>query len=57
MTKMAAIPIQGKNLTKIFFSGTAKPYCNENRRGLEYYNVFMNGDPVMTLTNFKALSM
>ena len=27
MTKMAAMPIYGKNLSKIFFSRTAGPIC------------------------------
>ena len=27
MTKMAAMPIYGKNASKIFFSGTARPIC------------------------------
>ena len=27
MTKMAAMPIYGKSLSKIFFSGTAGPIC------------------------------
>ena len=27
MTEMAAMPIYGKNPSKLFFSGTAKPIC------------------------------
>ena len=58
MTKMAAMPIQGKNPWKIF-SGTAEPIVmklNMLQLGLEYYNIFINHDLVMTLTNFKARS-
>ena len=56
MTKMAAI--QGKNPSKIFFR-TAEPIAMKLdmlQMGLEYYNMFINLDPVMTLTNFKARS-
>ena len=55
MTKMAAMPIYGKNPSKFFFSGTTGPISTKlgmKHRGLEYYNVFINHDPVMTLTFF-----
>ena len=58
LTKMAAMPIQGKNPSKIFFR-TAEPIAMKLdmlQMGLEYYNMFINHDPVMTLTNFKARS-
>ena len=59
MTKMAAMPIYGKNPSKIFFSRTSgqistklgmKHWC------LKHYNVYINHDPVMTLTYFTARS-
>ena len=56
MTKMAAMPIQGKTPSKIFFR-TAEPVAMKLdmlQLGLEYYNEHINHDPVMTLTNFKA---
>ena len=58
MTKMAAMPIQGKNPSKIF-SRTAEPIAMKLdmlQLGLEYYNILINHDLVMTLTNFKARS-
>ena len=58
MTKMAAMPIYGKNPSK-FFSGTAGPISTKHvmkLRGLEYYNVFINYDLWMTLTYFTARS-
>ena len=44
VTKMAAMPIYGKNLSKFFFSGTTGPISTKlgmKHRGLEYYNVFI----------------
>ena len=58
MTKMAAMPIYGKNLSKIF-SGTSGPISTKlglKHRWLKYYNVYINHDPVMTLTQFMARS-
>ena len=58
LTKMNAMPIQGKNPSKIF-SGTAEPIAvklDMKQWGPEYYNLFINHDPVMTMTNFKARS-
>ena len=58
MTKMAAMPIYGKNLSKIF-SGTGGPISMKlglKHRWLKYYNVYINHDPVMTLTQFMARS-
>ena len=57
MTKIAAMPIHGKNPSKIFFSGTAEPIAMKLdmlQLGLEYYDI--NHDLVMTLTNYKAMS-
>ena len=47
MTKMAAMPIYGKNPSKFFFSGTTGPISTKHgmkHLGLEYYNVFINYD-------------
>ena len=57
MTKMAAMPIYGINPSKIFFSGTGGPISKKlgmKHRCFKYYNVFINHDPVMTLTYFIA---
>ena len=59
MTKMAAMPIYGKNPSKILFYGTDGPISMKpciKHRWLKYYNVYMNHDPVMTLTQFMARS-
>ena len=59
MTKMAAMPIYGKNPSKIFFAGTTGSISTNlgmKHRGLKYYNVFINHDPVITLTYFTASS-
>ena len=51
MTKMAAMPIYGKNTSKIFFSGSGGPISKKlgvKHLWLEYYNVYINHDPVMT---------
>ena len=58
MTKMATRPRYGKNLSKIF-SGTSGPISTKRglkHRWLKYYNVYINHDPVMTLTQFMARS-
>ena len=59
MTKMAAMPIYGINPSKIFFSGNGGSISKKlgmKHRWLKYYNVYINHDPVMTLTYFKARS-
>ena len=59
MTKMAAMPIYGKNLKKIFVSGTKRPMTLKlgmQHRVLEYYQVSSNVDPGLTLTYFTARS-
>ena len=59
MTKMAAMAIYGKNLKKIFFSGTKRPVTlnlGVHHRVLEYYQVCSNDDPRLTLTYFTARS-
>ena len=59
MTKMAAMPIYGKNPSKFFFSGTTGPISTKlgmKHWGLEYFNVFINYDLWMTLTYLTARS-
>ena len=59
MPKMAAMPILGKNLKKIFFSGTKRPMTLKvgmHHQALEYYQVCSNDDPEFTLTYFTARS-
>ena len=58
MTKMATMPIYGKNPIKIF-SRTGGPISMKlgmKHRYLEYNNVYIIHDSVMTLTYFKARS-
>ena len=59
MTKMAAMPIYGKNPSNIFFSETNRLISRKlgvKHRWLKYSNVYINHDPVMTLTKFMARS-
>ena len=59
MTKIATMPIYGKNLKKIFFSETNKPMTLKlgMRHGvLKYFQVCSNDDPWLTLTYFTARS-
>ena len=54
MTKMASMPIYGKNL-----SGTKRPMSlnlGMHHRVLEYYQICSNDDPGFTLTYFTARS-
>ena len=56
---MAAMRRYGKNPSKIFFSGTGGPISKKlgvKHVWLKYYNVYINHDPVMTLTQFMARS-
>ena len=58
MTKMAAMPIYGKNPSKTF-SETNRLISRKlgmKHRWLKYFNVYINQDPVMTLTKFMARS-
>ena len=51
MTKMAAMPIYGKNPSKIYFSRTSGQISTKlgmKHRWLKYYNVYINRDPVMS---------
>ena len=59
MTMMAAMPIYGKIPSKIFFSETNRLISRKlgvKHRWLKYFNVYINHDPVMTLTKFMARS-
>ena len=59
MTKMAAMPIYGKNPLKIFFSGTGWPISTKlgmYHRGLQPIIMCSNDDLCMTLTYFIARS-
>ena len=55
MTKMAAMPIYGKTPSNIFFSETNRLISMKlgvKHPWLKYYNMYINHDPVMTLTKF-----
>ena len=57
--KMATMPIYGKNSSNIFFSETNRLISMKlgvKHPWLKYYNVYINHDPVMTLTKFMARS-
>ena len=59
MTKMAAMPIYGKNLKKIFFSRTKRQMTLKlgmQPRVLEHYQIYSNDGPGLTLTNLTARS-
>ena len=59
MTKLAAMPIYGKNPSKIFFSGTGGPISTKLgmlHRGLQPIIVCSNDDPGLTFTYFTARS-
>ena len=59
ITKMAAMPIYGKNVPKIFFSGTKRPMTLKlgmQHWMLKYCQVCSNDDPGLTLTYFTARS-
>ena len=57
MTKMAAMPIYGKKRSKIFFSrtgGSISTKLSMKHQWLKHSNVYINHDPVMTVTYFTA---
>ena len=59
MTKVAAMPIYGKNLKNIFSSGTKRPMTwtlRMQHQVLEYYQVCSKDYPESTLTYFTAMS-
>ena len=59
MTKMVTMPIYGKTPSKFFFSETHKLISRKlgvKHRWLKYSNVYIDQDPVMTLTKFMARS-
>ena len=58
MTKLAAMPIYGKNLKNLLLR-TKRPMTLKlgmHHQVLEYYQVCSNDDPVLTLTYFTARS-
>ena len=59
MTKMAAMPIYGKNPSKILLSGTKGPmtmWLDMEYWGLGPITIYSNDDPRLTLTYFTARS-
>ena len=58
MTKMAAMPIYGINPSNIFSETNRLISMNLGMKHpwLKYYNVYINHDPVITLTKFMARS-
>ena len=59
MTKMAATPIYGKTIEKIFFFQNWKSYdlkLGMQHQGLQLYKIYIIDDPGLTLTYFKARS-
>ena len=59
MTKMAATPIYGKNLKKIIFPRTQRPMILKlgmQHWRIKVYKVYINDDPGLTLTYFRARS-
>ena len=59
VTKMAAMPIYGKNPLKIFFSRTRRPMTlglGMKHRGCGAYQVCSNNDPGLTLTYLTSRS-
>ena len=59
MTKMAAMPVYGKNPSKIFFSrtgGSISTKLGMSHRGLQPIIVSSNDDPGVTLAYFTARS-
>ena len=53
MTKMAAMPIYGENPSKNLL--LQNQWTDFNKTCLKYYNVYINHDPVMTLTFFNGM--
>ena len=58
MTKIAAIPIYGKNFIKSIFSAISVMTLNlgMEHQGLNGYEVYINEDPGLTLTYFTERS-
>ena len=59
MSKMAAMPIYGKNTLKIFFPGTTGPILmrlSMKRQRPKPFIICANYDPGLTLTYFTAWS-
>ena len=55
---MAAMPIYGKNPSNIFSEsgGSISKKLGMKHQWLKYYNVYINHDPVVTLTYFTTRS-
>ena len=60
MTKMAAMPINGKNTLKIFFPWTTGPIlmklCMKRQRPIKPFIICANYDPGLTLPYFTVRS-
>ena len=59
MTKMAAMAINSKKRLKIFFFRARRPMILKlgvKHLGMEFYKVYKNHDPELTLTYFTARS-
>ena len=59
MTKMAAMPIYGKNLKNLLLHRSKRPMTLKLgmlRQVLEYYQICSNDDPGLTLTYFMVRS-
>ena len=59
MTKLASMAIKGEKRLKIFFFRTRRPMILKlgmKHLGMELYKVYINHDPVMTLTYLTARS-
>ena len=57
MTKMAAMPIYGKNIKKSYSPKPKRPMTLKlgmQHRVLEYYQICLNYDPGLTMTYFTA---
>ena len=56
MTKVAAMPIYGKNPLKIFFSSQMTLKLGRQQKGLKPYKSCIDDDPGLILTYFMARS-
>ena len=56
MTKMAAMPIYGEKIKKSSSPKQVSKKLGMKHLWLNYYNVYINHDPVMTLTYFMTRS-
>ena len=56
VTKMAAMPIYGKNPSKIFSESGGPISKKLGMKHQKYYSVYINHDPMVTLTYFTTRS-